>query len=155
MAIPFNDLVEEVSTLLATVWPDIVRDGKRHLREVEHIQTIPFDEVASEGFPYCVLVVPEPEPIELGLCNRSYLLNLEAWWVGKTARGVGEQREKAEALASYLRANDLTLGQVWDEPDPRPLWSGRTEVNRMLRELKLPVMAGGVIFSVVVGETDG
>lgn len=156
MAIPVNDLVAELQALVASVWTDIVgADGPR-IRTEEHIATIPFDELASQGLPYAVLVIPAPEVISLGLANRCFLLRCEAWWVGETAMGSEEQREHAEDLASALwataRSAGLTNGQFWPEPMVLPSWGMDIPVNETLRSMKLPVLAGGVVFGVVVGE---
>ncbi len=157
MAIPINALATELFALVAAAWPDLARGGELYLREEEHVNTIDFDILAAQGFPYGVLVIGEPIPIQLGLANRCYLLQCEAWWVGKTAKGSAAQREKAEALAAALwaaaRAGTLTQGQLWPQPAPLPAWGMGVPINQTLREMKLPVLAGGTVFGVVVGES--
>lgn len=159
MAIPINDLAAELMDLVAATWTDIVgADGPR-IRTEEHVNTIPLDELVAQGLPYAVLVIPTPEPISLGLANRCFLLRCEAWWVGEAAKGSEDQREHAEDLASALwvlgQGAGLANGQFWPEPMPAPLWGAELPINQTLREMKLPVLAGGVVFGVVVGEQSG
>ena len=157
MAIAINDLAQELADLVAATWTDIVRDGKRYLRQEEHVNTIPLEALVAEGLPYAVLVVPEPESMELGLANRCYRLRFEAWWVGETDQGSETQRDRAESLAAALwaagRAGTLVNGQLWPDPMAQPVWGASVPINQTLRELKLPMLAGGVLFGVVVGET--
>lgn len=157
MAIPFNTLYAELVTLVKATWPDILDGSDARIWEADHIASIPLENIQGDG-PFCAIVFPAPQPVEMGVANRCFSLPLEFWWAAPTAQGSETHRERGEALASALWQEGrvpalIASGQVWPDPQPRPMWGVGLEVNRMLAQKKAGWLAGGALATVLVGET--
>jgi len=156
MAAYYADLYEALETAVVAVWPDIVQpDGGRAFYDAEHIENIPFEQIANQVvLPAAVVHIPSvPASDEWGVANDTYEVPVELMYLAKTQGGATDIRAKLEAMRDYVRprGTGLTVGQVLSVDELT--WSSSLPLNQGLRERKLPMLAGRLTFTVLVGET--
>jgi len=161
MAIPWQDLFEELAANASATWPETRRapdaegGGIWEWNEVERT-----NQGRIGAFPYSVFETLAVNSADWGLVNSAFEAELAFWYVDRLPAGASNTtgltrlRERLDAFrARLLHPGNVTLATVLDVTALD--WGAGNPALEMLHQKNLAYVAGGVHVTLVVGETIG